>query len=156
LHNHKAGLTKGLLRRGGQLKDHYIYIDGKRLAITKNCSELLYNFRNPGRREANSKRRLWVDSICINQQDEEEKCAQVEMMQQIYQRSSQVLIWLGPATPESDLLFQTIRKITWQWWNPWRSKKKGAQIMWDVQLELMSKQSRPLAVSRLRAKCFAL
>jgi hypothetical protein len=130
-----------LLHRGGQQKDHYIYINGKRLAITKNCSELLYSFRNPRRRDANSKRRLWVDSICINQQDDDEKSAQVEMMQQIYQRSSQVLIWLGPATPESDLLFHTIRKFTWQWWKPWRSKKKAAQIMRDDVQQLLSKNS---------------
>ncbi|KAI3316668.1 HET-domain-containing protein [Xylariaceae sp. AK1471] len=122
---------------GGQQKDHYIYIDGKRLSITKNCSELLFSFRNPRRRDASSRRRLWVDSICINQQDEDEKCAQVEIMHQIYQRSSQVLIWLGQATPESDLLFQNIRRCTWQWWNPLRSKKKAAQIIWDIEQQLL-------------------
>jgi len=125
--------------RGGQQKDHFIYIEGKRIAITKNCSDLLHNFRNPGRREATGKRRLWVDSICINQKDEDEKCIQVEMMQQIYQRSSQVLIWLGPATRESDLLFQTIRKSTWQWWNPWRNKDKQDRIIWDIEQQLLSR-----------------
>ncbi|KAH6870814.1 heterokaryon incompatibility protein-domain-containing protein [Alternaria rosae] len=38
---------------------------------------------------------LWVDAICINQRDEEEKSFQVAMMRDIYKRAAKVIFWLG-------------------------------------------------------------
>jgi hypothetical protein len=38
---------------------------------------------------------LWVDAICINQQDKVEKTAQVSRMHEIYSAASNVCIWLG-------------------------------------------------------------
>ncbi|CAO2657108.1 Nn.00g032340.m01.CDS01 [Neocucurbitaria sp. VM-36] len=38
---------------------------------------------------------LWVDAVCINQSDNEEKSQQVAMMGDIYRQCAQVRIWLG-------------------------------------------------------------
>ncbi|CAN9190425.1 unnamed protein product [Alternaria alternata] len=38
---------------------------------------------------------LWVDAICINQEDKEEKSFQVAMMRGIYKRAAKVIFWLG-------------------------------------------------------------
>ncbi|CAN9259054.1 unnamed protein product [Alternaria alternata] len=38
---------------------------------------------------------LWVDAICINQNDKEEKSFQVAMMRDIYKRAAKVIFWLG-------------------------------------------------------------
>ncbi|MCJ1471538.1 hypothetical protein MMC13_000178 [Lambiella insularis] len=38
---------------------------------------------------------IWIDQICINQQDQEERSQQVMLMHDIYSKSDQVLIWLG-------------------------------------------------------------
>jgi hypothetical protein len=38
---------------------------------------------------------LWIDAICINQQDDEEKAHQVQMMRQIYSLAKDVVVWLG-------------------------------------------------------------
>lgn len=48
---------------------------------------------------------IWVDSICINQRDVEERNHQVALMGRIYSNASQVLVWLGEFTPDSDYLF---------------------------------------------------
>lgn len=40
-------------------------------------------------------RRIWVDAICINQEDLPEREAQVRMMGDIFRGASQVLCWLG-------------------------------------------------------------
>ncbi|KAH7310858.1 heterokaryon incompatibility protein-domain-containing protein [Stachybotrys elegans] len=109
---------------GGQSPDRHMTIGGKKLLITKNCEDLLRNFRNPRHRDAPKKRRLWVDSICINQSDVQEKNVQVQMMGDIYKKCKQVLVWLGHATTESDLCFQIIREMTQRWWNPFKSKSK--------------------------------
>ena len=38
---------------------------------------------------------IWIDAICINQDDSDEKAWQVELMGSIYKSCSQVYIWLG-------------------------------------------------------------
>jgi len=43
---------------------------------------------------------VWVDFICINQRDLEERASQVQLMQRIYARSTRTIAWLGPETPE--------------------------------------------------------
>lgn len=60
------------------------------IGITPNLSKLLRNMRHPLRT-----RRLWVDAICINQQDDVEKSHQIPLMFRIYQQASRVVIWLG-------------------------------------------------------------
>jgi hypothetical protein len=37
----------------------------------------------------------WIDSNCINQNDDDERSSQVQMMDQIYLSSCQTIGWLG-------------------------------------------------------------
>ncbi|KAK0652628.1 heterokaryon incompatibility protein-domain-containing protein [Cercophora newfieldiana] len=46
---------------------------------------------------------IWVDAICINQKDDNERTDQVQLMREIYARSEEVAIWLG-AAQENDLM----------------------------------------------------
>jgi hypothetical protein len=55
---------------------------------------------------------LWVDAICINQQDTDEKAQQVRQMTDIYRRASQVLVWLGPAADGSDQVMDSLQLIS--------------------------------------------
>ncbi|KAJ9653344.1 hypothetical protein H2201_009149 [Coniosporium apollinis] len=41
-------------------------------------------------------RRLWVDALCINQEDNVEKAAQVQEMGRIYSKAERVISWVGP------------------------------------------------------------
>lgn len=63
---------------------------GQRIPITKNCEAALRRLRLQSRN-----RRLWIDAICINQQDISEKSHQVRLMSRIYSNASQVLAYLG-------------------------------------------------------------
>ncbi|SPJ84141.1 related to HET-6OR heterokaryon incompatibility protein (het-6OR allele) [Fusarium torulosum] len=54
---------------------------------------------------------LWIDQICINQADGEEKGQQVGQMGRIYSRAEQVPAWLGPAGDGSDALMDGCRDI---------------------------------------------
>ncbi|KAL1599495.1 hypothetical protein SLS60_007298 [Paraconiothyrium brasiliense] len=127
----------------GQQPDHYITIDGRRLAITKNCFNILHDFRNPKFLEATSNRRLWIDSICINQKDNVEKCAQIELMHLVYAKAAQVLIWLGPPTEESERMFEIVRQMAKRAWNPFMSGRRRQIADVSMALEL---QARPALI----------
>ncbi|KAM0227441.1 hypothetical protein ACHAP5_012177 [Fusarium lateritium] len=53
---------------------------------------------------------LWVDALCIDQDDEAEKAEQVQQMQQIYSQATSVITWLGPATVNSDAAMLWIQR----------------------------------------------
>lgn len=59
------------------------------LAITASLDTALRRFRHSDR-----KRRVWADSICINQGNDEEKGVQVAMMADVYRLARRVLIWV--------------------------------------------------------------
>ncbi|CCC09834.1 hypothetical protein SMACR_03390 [Sordaria macrospora] len=49
---------------------------------------------------------LWIDQICINQDDDEEKGFQVALMKEIYSLADKVLVWLGPDADACDEVMQ--------------------------------------------------
>ncbi|KAK3072974.1 hypothetical protein LTR53_005834 [Teratosphaeriaceae sp. CCFEE 6253] len=53
-------------------------------------------------RPRNRVRRLWVDALCINQQDPAERASQVAQMADTFHRASQVLIWVGEDSAACD------------------------------------------------------
>ena len=46
---------------------------------------------------------LWIDAICINQDDLKEKSEQVLGMKEIFASASLVIVWLGAATPATNV-----------------------------------------------------
>ncbi|KAH6713313.1 heterokaryon incompatibility protein-domain-containing protein [Leptodontidium sp. MPI-SDFR-AT-0119] len=54
---------------------------------------------------------VWVDAICINQKDNQEKTAQVKRMTEIYKAAASVFAWLGPATDDSDAAMAALVEI---------------------------------------------
>ena len=49
-------------------------------------------------RHATHERVLWIDHICINQANNEEKTEQIKLMGDIYRNAADVLVWLGDRT----------------------------------------------------------
>lgn len=52
---------------------------------------------------------LWVDAICINQADDQEKSQQVCLMGEIYQKASRTIAWLGPEGDDSKKAISSLR-----------------------------------------------
>ncbi|KAI9768262.1 MAG: hypothetical protein M1839_004156 [Geoglossum umbratile] len=63
--------------------------------ITHNLFLALKHLRLPY-----NERKLWIDAICINQEDVEERNQQVQIMQQIYWRARRVIVLLGERVQE--------------------------------------------------------
>ncbi|KAK3117840.1 hypothetical protein LTR53_000390 [Teratosphaeriaceae sp. CCFEE 6253] len=61
----------------------------------------------------NRVRRLWVNALCINQQDPAERASQVAQMADTFRRASQVLIWVGEDSAACDgaATFAFVRKV---------------------------------------------
>lgn len=58
-----------------------------------------------------SPRVLWVDAICINQNDLDEKSEQVPIMGEIYSRATKVYAWLGEADHQIDCVFDVLQEF---------------------------------------------
>jgi len=56
-------------------------------------------------------RTIWIDAICINQRDVEERSQQVAMMADIYRSTVRVLVYLGPPHPAADQALQELDYI---------------------------------------------
>jgi len=56
-------------------------------------------------------RKLWIDAICINQDEVSERNHQVQQMAYIYQAAARVLVWLGPNSFESVNAIHSLTKI---------------------------------------------
>ena len=76
---------------GSSNKVAQVLCAGHGIPITANLRDVLRRVRLP-----DAPRRLWADSICINQDDRKEKAEQVALMGQIYSHASKTLICLGP------------------------------------------------------------
>jgi hypothetical protein len=72
-------------------RSQLISIDGQEAKITKNLETALRYLRLP-----TEQRTLWVDALCINQDDITERSHQVTLMMEIYSQCSRDLAWLGP------------------------------------------------------------
>ena len=63
-----------------------------RLLVTANLHGLLSEVR-----DRLLERVMWIDAICINQEDDNEKGRQVQSMAKIYAYANRVIVWLGEA-----------------------------------------------------------
>ncbi|CAO2654551.1 Nn.00g112840.m01.CDS01 [Neocucurbitaria sp. VM-36] len=55
---------------------------------------------------------IWVDAICIDQQNITEKGREVARMGQIYNKAAQVLVWLGPEDENTSMALETIERLS--------------------------------------------
>ena len=78
----------------------------RRLNVTQNLEHALRYLRSPAQL-----RTLWIDAICINQEDVEEREQQVERMGDIYRSARQVLVWLGTSSHDSALAIETLNSL---------------------------------------------
>ncbi|KAG4437302.1 hypothetical protein IFR05_007198 [Cadophora sp. M221] len=82
-----------------------VFIDGKIFLVTRNLFEALETFRDnnvlPGL--------IWIDAICINQQDSQERNHQVTLMAKLYSQAEKVRIWIGPETEHTAVLFDKLK-----------------------------------------------
>ncbi|KAF2023062.1 hypothetical protein EK21DRAFT_81692 [Setomelanomma holmii] len=104
------GAHEALSYAWGKLGDRQdVTIRGKKdyaLPITASLVEALRYLRS-----TTESRSLWTDAVCIDQQNLDERGSQVTLMSQIYSEARRVILWVGPASDDSDLAIDYILKL---------------------------------------------
>lgn len=89
--------------------DCHIEVDSCLLSVTKNLLRFLKKVREL---HGYADHYFWIDAICVNQSDIEERGQQVGMMTTIYTSATLVILWLGPAYEESDLAMRALATLS--------------------------------------------
>lgn len=76
------------------------------IPITSSLNGALLRLRKP-----DADRLVWADAICINQDDNYEKCVQIRLMAQIFQEASSVQAWIGEEGNGSNEAMKTLLQI---------------------------------------------
>jgi len=107
-----------------------ILCNGDDFIVTKNLYSALYHLRS-----SHSDSFLWIDAVCVDQNNSSEKATQVQRMGEIYSRALHTVIWLGDANLLSREGLRACSKFALNagadpaalptllprppWWDPW-------------------------------------
>jgi hypothetical protein len=98
---------------GDERQTRKIIVNDQEMQVTQNLEQALRKFRKQSEFQVGFG--LWVDAICINQRDFEERGSQVQRMRQIYGQAWAVIAWLGEEERESDKAIQLVRQLADHW-----------------------------------------
>ncbi|PMD51488.1 HET-domain-containing protein [Hyaloscypha bicolor E] len=82
-----------------------ISLDGMQVQVRENLWQALYHLRSEEHELT-----IWIDALCINQNDLQERGSQVSRMSAIYGIAKEVIVWLGPADEDSKLAIDFIEQ----------------------------------------------
>jgi len=86
-----------------------ILCNGKDLMVTKNLRDFLHRYSHS--QKPQSQGYIWTDAICINQDDYSERSQQVNLMAEIYQAATGVIIWLGEEDESTSPAFALLEAL---------------------------------------------
>jgi hypothetical protein len=97
---------------GSTVDPHSIHVEGieenpngGELLVTQNLAIALRYLRKL------EPRTLWIDAICINREDTNERGSEVSRMHEIYESACQVVVWLGPEAEDTLLALRLLQSI---------------------------------------------
>jgi len=81
-----------------------IYVDKYRFQVTVNLHAALSRLR-----DRSFERTIWIDAICIDQSNMDERKQQVQIMAKIYSNAHRVIVWLGERGVETRVALEAIQ-----------------------------------------------
>lgn len=132
-----------------------ITINGRKLDVTKNLYMALWHLRFPV-----EDRVLWIDTICIDQTNKDERSHQVRQMANIYNQADLVIFWLGEATHETDVLMDSLELMQLESVNHpcrnWNTSDERWLELWLAVQPTLKKRHSDLATDQLLGLEFLL
>ncbi|KAK0623976.1 heterokaryon incompatibility protein-domain-containing protein, partial [Immersiella caudata] len=96
-------------------KHPFIVLNGRLRSVTPNLAAALARFAEAGEFDdsgcLDGRHKLWVDALCINQDDPVERAAEVRRMRDIYGLAWSVVAWLGEPSFGSARAMQLLRTL---------------------------------------------
>jgi len=78
---------------------------------------------------------LWIDAVCINQPDQQEKTREIWRMGNIYRAARRVVVFLGPETSDSAMAVKALshlgHQVVMDWANWQLRKAPGRKTDWS-------------------------
>lgn len=124
----------------GTTKSAILYLGESKntLQVTDNLALALRHLRYP-----TEWRTMWIDAVCIDQNNLDERSDQVAIMAEIYQLAKGVIVWLGPQGNYSNYALDILRdlapKVEWDSnggvnmdrseWETWRGLRQYEHLM---------------------------
>ena len=91
---------------GSESRPCEITINESRMEVTKNVYLALRDLRYQEKDQI-----LWIDALCINQNNKEERGQQVQQIGSIYSKAKRIIIWLDEATYNTDYVMHYIQQL---------------------------------------------
>lgn len=91
---------------GSGPRTKHILCDQCKLPVTENLHEAMRRFR-----QSDARMTIWIDQVCINQEDVQERNSQIPLIGSIYRQAEKVLIWLGEDAQNSDTGIRLARHV---------------------------------------------
>ena len=92
---------------GSKRRLRKIQVGSSKIAITQNLAIAL-----PYLRYRDKARILWIDAICINQQDLRERSSQIKLMGDVYKSADRVIVWLGTQKDNSTQALKALSQLS--------------------------------------------
>ena len=84
----------------------FILISGKRFFVRGNLWLALIHLRHHS-----DKRLIWIDAVCVNQNDPVERGYQIQQMRRVYEQAQSVQVWIGLEADNCGKSIDLLRKL---------------------------------------------
>ncbi|KAH7126549.1 HET domain-containing protein [Dactylonectria estremocensis] len=116
---------------GTGVRDETIQVDGHVLYVTPDLAsgiKRLQELTVEGCGLSPPIKHIWIDNLCIHQQDTPERSSQVVLMKDIYSRSIRTLVWLGLEKSSSQAAWDLVDQI----YHIFESRHPDAKALVDI------------------------
>lgn len=79
------------------------FIESGYVSITRSCQEVLQRIRSRSYPKC-----IWIDSLCVDQDNLEERGHQVQLMPHIYTRANKTYVYVGPTTSIDESMLEAL------------------------------------------------
>jgi hypothetical protein len=113
---------------GSREKTAELNLNGQIFHITQNLDEALRGIRDKINMSV-----FWIDAICIDQENLQERNRQIPRMHQIYEMADAVLVWLGNADGVAELAMEFIDELGRPEWTAFEGDTE-VKLKWSPRL----------------------
>ncbi|CAN9171890.1 unnamed protein product [Alternaria alternata] len=117
-----------------------IIVEGRSIAVTTSLTHALkavyFQWTEGCCSDDNSGHRIWIDAVCINQPDVQEKNSQIPLMYKIYTSAQRTFCWVGLPTPELLRAFDIFAYLFQEIDSRSKNEQEGENLLQSIDVDL--------------------